>query len=282
MVGLPRRRAATSRLRRHYAVVDGLSTAPAAAGPTCSATLPSPGSLHEERRTWAAPMPSARSLSAVPQLLPPGRRRWRAARHLAARRCDGARRSPRVARLSASRPTLGRRSARRPRSIAAMRNSTRPSAGGVRHQRRHGAGQPIMPRPARWRRRARPALHGGALGACRRRIAARRLLYGGGPPRARAGRARAVARTYRGIEVFGPPPPLLRRRPHAQMLNILEGFDLGPGLRHAGALPPDRGGAEDRLRRPRRAPPPTRLRRRSAYARLTSKDYAASPRAASR
>ncbi len=54
---------------------------------------------------------------------------------------------------------------------------------------------------------------------------------------------------YRGFEITGPPPPTAGGLHLVEMLNILDGYDpRGPGLRHRGLLPPDRRGAQDRLR----------------------------------
>ena len=56
---------------------------------------------------------------------------------------------------------------------------------------------------------------------------------------------------YRGFEIAGAPPPTAGGLHLVEMLNILEGFDpRGLRLRHRGVLPPDRRGAQDRLRGP--------------------------------
>ena len=58
---------------------------------------------------------------------------------------------------------------------------------------------------------------------------------------------------YRGWEIVGPPPPAASGVHITQMLNILEGYDIGKaGLRHGRHAPSAGRGAEDRLRRPRR------------------------------
>jgi gamma-glutamyltranspeptidase / glutathione hydrolase len=73
------------------------------------------------------------------------------------------------------------------------------------------------------------ALHGGSLGAA---VAADIARRGGILSEADLRDARLVERaplrgTYRGVEVVGPPPPSSGGVHVIQMLNILEGFDLG-------------------------------------------------------
>lgn len=73
------------------------------------------------------------------------------------------------------------------------------------------------------------ALHGGPIGAA---VAADIARRGGILTTADLGAARMVARapvrgSYRGFEVVGPPPPASGGVHVIQMLNILEGFDLG-------------------------------------------------------
>ena len=59
--------------------------------------------------------------------------------------------------------------------------------------------------------------------------------------------------TYRGFEIVGPPPPSSGPLHIIQMLNILEGYDIGAlGFATAGHAASAGRGAEDRLRRPRR------------------------------
>ena len=58
---------------------------------------------------------------------------------------------------------------------------------------------------------------------------------------------------YRGWEILGPPPPAASGVHIAQMLNILEGYDIAQtGLRHRRDDPLSCRGAEDRLCRSRR------------------------------
>ena len=58
---------------------------------------------------------------------------------------------------------------------------------------------------------------------------------------------------YRGWQILGPPPPAASGVHIAQMLNILEGYDIAaPRLRHRRDDPLSRRGAEDRLCRSRR------------------------------
>lgn len=73
------------------------------------------------------------------------------------------------------------------------------------------------------------ALHGGAVGAA---VAAHVARLGGCLGEADLREARTVERVpvrgrYRGVEVVGPPPPSSGGVHVVQMLNLLEGFDLG-------------------------------------------------------
>ncbi|TCZ58539.1 gamma-glutamyltransferase [Roseicella aquatilis] len=73
------------------------------------------------------------------------------------------------------------------------------------------------------------ALHGGALGGILAGDIARRggLLTAADLRDARLVERAPVRGTYRGVEVVGPPPPASGGVHVIQMLNILEGFDLG-------------------------------------------------------
>ncbi|WP_135466119.1 gamma-glutamyltransferase [Crenalkalicoccus roseus] len=73
------------------------------------------------------------------------------------------------------------------------------------------------------------ALHGGAIGAAVATDIARRggLLSEADLREARLVERAPVRGTYRGVEVVGPPPPSSGGVHLIQMLNILEGFDLG-------------------------------------------------------
>ena len=72
------------------------------------------------------------------------------------------------------------------------------------------------------------ALHGGALGAAVAAHAARAggLVTQGDLARVQTIERRPVRGAYRGFEVFGPPPPSSGGAHIAQMLNILEGYDI--------------------------------------------------------
>ncbi len=96
-------------------------------------------------------------------------------------------------------------------------------------------------------------LYGGALG---RDYAAHMARSGGYLAMADLTGYRTVTRealrgVYRGFEIVGPPPPSSGPLHIIQMLNILEGYDLGAlGFATPGDAAPAGRGAEDRLRRP--------------------------------
>ena len=73
------------------------------------------------------------------------------------------------------------------------------------------------------------ALHGGAIGAAVAEAVRRRggILSADDIATARLVERAVVRGTYRGVEVVGPPPPSSGGVHVIQMLNILEGFDLG-------------------------------------------------------
>ena len=72
---------------------------------------------------------------------------------------------------------------------------------------------------------------------------------------------------YRGWEIFGPPPPAASGVHIAQMLNILEGYDIAAsGFRHGADHPLSRRSLEDRLCRSRRGERRSRLHQRAGGA----------------
>ena len=90
----------------------------------------------------------------------------------------------------------------------------------------------------------------------------------------------ALRGTYRGFEIIGPPPPSSGPLHIIQMLNILEGYDIGAlGFGIRGYAASAGRGAEDRLRRPRGGDRGSGLRARCRWRSCCPKPYAAERRA---
>ena len=82
----------------------------------------------------------------------------------------------------------------------------------------------------------------------------------------RRARSRSAA-DYRGWKILGPPPPAASGVHIAQMLNILEGYDIGGlGFGTPETIHLSRRGPEDRLRRSRRGQRRSGFRRRAGRA----------------
>ncbi len=264
-----------------HAVVDGLSTAPAAARPDMY--RPVPGSPPEERETEGRANAVGPLAVAVPAALPA----WAhaLARYGTWTLDDVAQPAIRLAErgftvtpylsdaIGEVAPDLSQDAALAARFLP---GGSRLKAGERLVQAEYGETLRAVAAEGA------AALHGGALGA----LLAETLARAGGLVTAEDLRAagpveRAPIRgEYRGYEVFGPPPPASAGVHVAQMLNMLEGFDvaaLGFGTASGWHLVAEVLKAAFADRAVATADPDFV---RVPVARLTSKEYAAARRAA--